>query len=76
MSAKFSSDQIVRSLYKGALQRDPDPEGYKVCMSRLERGEPVEAIVRDMVNSPEFGRVFSDKLREMFITLGRQSMKR
>lgn len=45
---------IVDELYCALLNRQADPAGRRHFAQRLKHGEPLSAIVRDIVRSPEF----------------------
>jgi hypothetical protein len=48
------NEDYVRWLYKSLLRRDPDPDGMRFFVERLERGDDLKRIVQDMVNSDEY----------------------
>jgi O-antigen biosynthesis protein len=50
----ISSEQIALALYRGILDREPDPAGLAVAVEALRYGQPLEELIRDFIASPEF----------------------
>ena len=51
---EFSLECIVTALYRGILDREPDPRSLADKLIRLRLGTPLEQVVRTFVASPEF----------------------
>jgi predicted SAM-dependent methyltransferase len=45
---------IIRDLYRGILDREPDSGGFEAFVGRLQQGGSLEAIFRAFVSSPEY----------------------
>jgi hypothetical protein len=45
-------------LYVGMLQRDPDPDGYKYWLVRLENGLSRLDLINEFLNALEYRRRF------------------
>lgn len=57
---EHESSEIITSLYRELLRREPDEEGLRVFGERLRQGEPLAAVgtlLHDMNGSEEAGRV-------------------
>jgi GT2 family glycosyltransferase len=48
------SEQIAPALYRGILEREPDPAGLAVAVEALRSGQPLEELIRTFIASPEF----------------------
>lgn len=61
--------EVVRSLYRGILKREPDQPGLDLYVSILDKGEPLEDVVANFVQSDEFrancGREFDIDLNSV-----------
>jgi SAM-dependent methyltransferase len=49
-----SEEAIIAQLYRGVLGRDPDPGGLAHYSGRLRDGDSLEAILQNMLSSPEY----------------------
>jgi hypothetical protein len=49
-----SDGDIVTALYRGMLEREPDPGGFADKVGVLRAGMTPEQLVRDVIGSPEF----------------------
>jgi hypothetical protein len=45
---------VIAGMYRGLLNREPDPHGMAQFIESLRKGAAVEDVVRDIVRSPEF----------------------
>jgi SAM-dependent methyltransferase len=54
----FSLEQVATALYRGILDREPDPEGLAEKIRRLRFGTPLERIVRTFITTHEFNTRF------------------
>jgi SAM-dependent methyltransferase len=61
----YTPEEIIRSLYRGVLGRDPDPDGNATYVEALRKRMPVEQIVSTFVQSNEFTR----KIHRQFINI-------
>lgn len=50
----FSSEHVATALYRGILQREPDPTGFQDNVGLLRSGQPLDRVIRNFVTSPEF----------------------
>ena len=50
---RADADYIVRRIYQGLLQREPDTEGYAAAMTDVQAGR-VETVILKTVASPEY----------------------
>jgi GT2 family glycosyltransferase len=50
----ISSEQIAPALYRGILEREPDPAGLAHAIEELRSGQPLEELIRTFIRSPEF----------------------
>jgi len=48
------SEQIAPALYRGILEREPDPAGLAHAIEELRSGQPLEELIRTFIGSPEF----------------------
>jgi 2-polyprenyl-3-methyl-5-hydroxy-6-metoxy-1,4-benzoquinol methylase len=49
-----SPEQMARALYRGVLERDPDPTGLADKVQQLRSGSMLEHVIRGFISSPEF----------------------
>lgn len=54
--------RLVSALYRGMLQREPDPGGLNHYVAALMRGKPAAAVAEAFIASEEFGRLSATKL--------------
>jgi Domain of unknown function (DUF4214)/Methyltransferase domain len=54
----FSPEHVATALYRGILDREPDPGGYRDNVKHLRSGRALERVVRDFIISPEFRSQF------------------
>jgi tRNA (mo5U34)-methyltransferase len=52
--SEWTSEEVVTALYRGILERDPDPTGLQDHIEFLRSGRPLERLVRAFVASKEF----------------------
>lgn len=52
--AVFSAEQVVTALYRGMLNRAPDPQGLSDHLRQLDDATSLTELVRQFVQSPEF----------------------
>jgi tRNA (mo5U34)-methyltransferase len=52
--AGFTPEEVATALYRGILQRDPDPEGFQNQIKALRSGKFLNQIVQSFVASQEF----------------------
>jgi hypothetical protein len=50
----LSAEKITTALYRGILEREPDPSGFSHCVDLLRSGAMLEQVMRTFVSSPEF----------------------
>ncbi len=56
-------EQIAPALYRGILEREPDPAGLAHAIEKLRSGQPLEELIRAFIRSPEFRtRVLSEQI--------------
>ena len=48
------SSLLARDIYRGVLNREPDPEGLIQLSAALRRGSSLETAIREMIGSDEF----------------------
>jgi len=49
-----SAEQIATALYRGILEREPDPVGFAANVDYLRSGQSLEHLIRSFIASPEF----------------------
>ena len=49
-----SPEQVATALYRGILEREPDPAGFAANVDHLRSGLPLEHVIRSFIASPEF----------------------
>jgi SAM-dependent methyltransferase len=54
----FSLEHVAAALYRGILDREPDPGGLAEKIGLLRFGTPLEHVVRMFITSPEFNARF------------------
>ena len=54
----LSLERIVTALYRGILEREADPAGFRDNVHHLRSGQSLERVVRSFVTSPEFRSLF------------------
>lgn len=54
--SRTDADYIVRRIYQGLLQREPDAGGYAAALADVQAGR-VEAVILKMVQSPEYAQL-------------------
>jgi hypothetical protein len=47
-------EQIAPALYRGILEREPDPAGLAHAIEKLRSGQPLEELIHTFISSPEF----------------------
>jgi O-antigen biosynthesis protein len=47
-------EQMASALYRGILEREPDPTGLAHAIEELRSGQPLEELIRTFIRSPEF----------------------
>src|SRR5215831_10770392 len=50
----LSAEQILTALYRGVLEREPDPIGFSHGVDLLRSGATLEQVIRAFIGSPEF----------------------
>jgi SAM-dependent methyltransferase len=50
----LSPERIATALYRGILEREPDPVGLSDKVSLLRSGSMLEHVIRTLISSPEF----------------------
>jgi SAM-dependent methyltransferase len=50
----LSPEHVVTALYRGILEREPDPIGFRNNVELLRSGQMLERIIRSFISSPEF----------------------
>src|SRR5215467_14729083 len=48
------AEQITTALYRGILEREPDPIGFSHSVDLLRSGTMLEQVIRTFISSPEF----------------------
>lgn len=51
---KHASEDLIKGLYFGLFNREPDPEGKQYWLSRMRSGESLDDIVECLSQSPEY----------------------
>lgn len=54
VGGRFTTQEIVESLYQALLERPPDPEGFASYARSLQRGASLTDVVRSFVQSDEY----------------------
>jgi hypothetical protein len=49
-----SPEQVATALYRGILEREPDPAGFMAYVDHLRCGRPLEHLIRSFIASSEF----------------------
>jgi len=53
----MAPEELIKALYNAILDRDPDPEGFKLYLQSLADGSvSLDEIIRSFLDSPEFSR--------------------
>jgi SAM-dependent methyltransferase len=65
-NACISFEEMVTGIYRGALGREPDLEGFEGWVSALRNGMPLEDFVKTTIGCPEF----RDKFARAAVTSG------
>jgi SAM-dependent methyltransferase len=50
----LSPERVAIALYRGILERKPDPAGFRGTVARLRSGKALERVIRTLIRSPEF----------------------
>jgi SAM-dependent methyltransferase len=59
---RFSVEYVATALYRGILDREPDPHGLADKIRLLRSGRELQEIIRTFVTSPEFRSRFTQAL--------------
>jgi hypothetical protein len=62
-SDSMAFEQIVRALYQGILQREPDAGGFDTQLQALAAGDSLETLIERMLSSDEFQSKLLQHLR-------------
>lgn len=49
----YNNERFIVELYRNLLDREPDPEGYRLYLNLLKEGKTKEYIIYSLVESPE-----------------------
>ncbi len=55
---KTNAEIVVRSIYEGLLQREPDPSGFAFWVSEYRSGRSLTGMIRGFLESDEYANRF------------------